>query len=115
MLGGTFRLSRKRKAGGGAPSLVDFMCSKIRDGRWHSCEELANSFSLPPGFVREVCIFLQRYGFADFRGEWVRLDPDQPTLHEAAKFLRCLARRSITIPIWEQFYVAPGSYSLSFS
>jgi hypothetical protein len=115
MSGKIFRIAKRScKDGGDEPSIVDMVCSSIRDGRWHSYKELAISFSLPLEFVEEICLFLQRYGFADLRGEWVRLDPDQPTLHETARFLRSLARRSIAVPVLAQFYITPCSYCLSF-
>jgi len=47
--------------------------------------------SLPIEFIEDVCLFLGRYGFADYRGNGVKLYPGWPSVGEAVDILRALA------------------------
>jgi len=56
--------------------------------------ELATRLLLPMEFIKDVCLFLGRYGFADLKGGKVKLHPDQPSVREAADILTILANGS---------------------
>jgi len=50
--------------------------------------------SLPIEFIEDVCLFLGRYGFADYDGNRVKLYPDRPSVGETVNILRALANGS---------------------
>jgi len=67
------------------------VCLGLSDFRWHSRIELAKRLLIPVEFIEDVCLFLGRYGFADCKGDSVKLHPDQPSVREAASIIRALA------------------------
>lgn len=74
---------------------VDVVCFGLGDGTWHSCTELAAKLLLPVEFIKDVCLFLEKYGFADFRGSDVRLYSDQPPIGEVVNILIALVNGAI--------------------
>jgi len=51
----------------GASMTLEEISEILRDGKWHSVDEIARSLNLSPQLVRKVVRFLAKYGLAESR------------------------------------------------